>query len=70
MKPYGKNSQRSNSISEKGEENHAKKAVSVINAGHLTAYDKLEILEVLLSDRHLAEYSESREGEEQNVPLQ
>ena len=37
-------------------------AVSVINAGHLTAYDKLEILEVL--------YSESREREEQNVPLQ
>ena len=45
-------------------------AVSAINAGHLTAYDKLEILEVLLSDRNLAEYSESREREEQNVPLQ
>lgn len=45
-------------------------AVSVINAGHLTAYDKLEILEVLLSDRHLAEYSESKEREDQNVPLQ
>ena len=36
-------------------------AVSVINAGHLTMHDKLEILEVLLSDRHLAEYKESRE---------
>lgn len=63
-------------ILKKGEENHAKSkiyreaAVSVINAGHLTAYDKLEILEVLLSDRHLAEYSEAREREEQNVPLQ
>lgn len=45
-------------------------AASVINAGHLTAYDKLEILEVLLSDRHLAEYSESREQEKKNVPLQ
>ena len=31
---------------------------------------KLELLEDLLRDRHLAEYSESREREDQNVPLQ